>query len=84
MTENTVPAELLANQRAMFGITTEEAMKEIERASAFYRSRSFALTSILSDVQELIACGDAERARQLVNVVKLGLVSYVTRELDCA
>lgn len=62
---------------AVFGMSQEEALadwREYLRANTrSLRQRDMALSSALSDAQEMLAMGDPEAARKLLNRVKLGI-----------
>ena len=65
-------------QHAMYGMGEADALAdwhEYLRANELLgeRGRDMAITSALSDAQELLAMGRYEEARQLLNRVKLGI-----------
>ena len=63
-----------AQQRAMYGCTEAECRKGIDQhVEFFHHNANMALGSILSDVQELIAMGHSETARQYLNRVKMAI-----------
>jgi hypothetical protein len=53
----------------MFGLPAE-ALEELSSKVLSNNRREFMVASMLSDVQEMIAFGDDESARKLINVCK--------------
>jgi hypothetical protein len=62
----------------MFGVTTADIDQQLRRKDGHDRL-NFAM-SVLSDAQEVLASGDAETARQYMNVAKY-VVATVKQEL---
>lgn len=66
-----------AREQAMFGMSSEAALADWQGyldANAFSRrQRDMSIASALSDVQELIARGESDEARQLINRIKHGV-----------
>jgi hypothetical protein len=72
------PAEQTAWEQQCYGCTQAEARHGIDELVKFNNigrpgGANMSLGSILSDVQELIAMGQTERARQYLNRVKYAI-----------
>ena len=60
-------------QTKMFGTTTDKVLAEYMRLLDMYGTDQMVLTSMLSDVQQMIEAGLKEDARQALNRVKYNI-----------
>jgi len=59
----------------VFGCNPEEFVKNLKNSITYkFSGKEMAVTSMLSDVQELIELGQTERARKMINLSKYVLV----------
>ena len=70
----------MSNETSIFGCTEAELVESLKINMHFYQmyreSKVMLATSMLSDVQELMAHGMTEDARQLINRVKYLLTTF--------
>ena len=79
----TLDAEWTERNIRMYGVVDIDECKRDMRASATYKcvGANMIVAGLMSDAQELMAHGDVERARQVLNIAKSVLFDVMDGEM---